>query len=346
MHAAHPSQRRGTRSYHPRVPTTLPRDPLARFLAVAAELTAHKRWWEGPSIPRYAAMHLIAAPGEPAAVAERVDREGRDLVNRQGWFSDLRGGMRFLVAAWLVASGRDPSRFTGECEAIRERFRTAGVRRGGAYEIVAATMLHVAGTGDPTTVHRLQQIYGMMRGHHWWLTGPDDLPACALLAVHDAPLPALETRIEGIYGRLRDRGLSAGSGLQMASHIACMADGTESEVVERFCALHAGFRAAGIQMWDSDLDEIALLSGLAQATDTTVSTVVEHRARIKAELRVAGPTVDFSLACGTAFFAAHAGQPLDARTARDVDLATFAMAANAARIHETSKQAAHGSGGA
>jgi hypothetical protein len=321
-----------------RVTTTIPRDPLGRFLAIAAELVAHKRWWEGPTIVRYAALPLLTASGTSAEVARRVDAEGSALVAQQGWFSDLRGGMRFLVAAWLVAAGRDPRRFTAACEAIRARFRTAGVRRGGAYEVVAATMLHVASAGDERTVRRLQAIYEMMRKHHWWLTGPDDLPACALLALRPEGLPELEARIEGIYSRLRDRGLAAGSGLQMASHIACTAEGSESEIVERFCALHAGFRTAGIAMWDSDLDEVALLSTLTQPAATTVRTVVEHRARIKEELRVAGPTVDFSLACGTTFFSAHGGRTLDATTSRDVDLATFAMAANAARIHEAAKQ--------
>jgi hypothetical protein len=211
-----------------RVTTTIPRDPLGRFLAIAAELVAHKRWWEGPTIVRYAALPLLTASGTSAEVARRVDAEGTALVAQQGWFSDLRGGMRFLVAAWLVAAGRDPRRFTAACEAIRARFRAAGVRRGGAYEVVAATMLHVASAGDERTVRRLQAIYEMMRQHHWWLTGPDDLPACALLALRPEGLPELEARIEGIYSRLRDRGLAAGSGLQMASHIACTAEGSES----------------------------------------------------------------------------------------------------------------------
>ncbi|MEZ5963800.1 MAG: DUF4003 family protein [Planctomycetota bacterium] len=321
---------------------TVPSDPLGRFIAIASELAAHKRWWEGPTLVRYAALPLVLAPGAPAALAERVDCEGGALVKEQGWFSDLRGGMRFFVAGWLVASGRVPSGFTSACEAIRERLRAASVRRGGAYEVVAITMLHVAGGGDETTVQRLQQIYEMMRRHHWWLTGPDDLPACALLALRGGDVPGIEARVEGVYERLRQHGISAGSGLQMASHIACLVPASEADVVQRFVALHSGFKANGVQMWDSDLDEIALLCLLDQDAETTVRTVLDHRAELKAKLRVSGPTVDFSLACGTAFLAAHAGVDLDRRLSLDIELANFAMAANAARIHEAAKQASHG----
>jgi hypothetical protein len=160
------------------------------------------------------------ADGDPAALAARVDASGSALAKEQGWFSDLRGGLRFLVAAWLAASGRVPTTFTTECEAIRERLRAAGVRRGGAYEVIAITMLHVARAGDDPTIHRLHKIYEMMKMHHWWLTGPDDLPACALLALRGGDLVNIETRVEGFYTKMRERGVSAGSGLQMASHIA------------------------------------------------------------------------------------------------------------------------------
>ncbi len=320
--------------------SSLPRDPLARFLAVAKELTAHKQWFEGPTVVRYAALHLLLAEGDPVPLAARVAAESVSISKQQAWFNDLRGAMRFVIAGWLAASGRDPATFSAACEAIRARFRTAGVRRGGAYEVVAATMLHVAGAGDDAHVRRLQQLYEMMKQHHWWLTNPDDLPACALLAMRGGELGAIEARIEGIYGRLRDSGLSAGSGLQMASHILCLASGSEFDVVARFRALHDGFIAADIQMWDTDRDEIALLCTLAQDSATIVRTVGEHRAKIKEELKVAGPSVSFSLACGTAFFAAHAGKVLDKQTALDVELATLAMAANAAHIHETTKRAA------
>jgi hypothetical protein len=320
------------------VSSTLPRDPLARFLSIAKELAAHKQWFEGPTVIRYAALALLVAEGDAASLAGRVAADSLAISKQQTWFSDLRGAMRFVIAGWLAASRHEPAGFTAACEAIRGRFRIVGVRRGGAYEIVAATMLHVADAGDEAHVRRLQQLYEMMKRHHWWLTNPDDLPACALLSVRGGDLVLIEQRIEAIYARLRESGLSAGAGLQMASHILAMAPGSDADVVNRFRALHDGFIAAGIQMWDTDFDEVALLCTLHQDAAQTVRTVVDHRAQIKEQLRVAGATVNFSLACGTAFFAAHSGQVLDKRMALDVELATLAMAANAAHLHEASKR--------
>jgi hypothetical protein len=320
----------------------MPRDPLARFLAVTRELAGHKHWFEQVTLVRYAALPLLVAQGEPAPLAARVAADGEAIRREQSWFSDLRGSMRFVVAAWLAAWEREPQTFAAACERIRGLFRTVGVRRGGAYEIVAATMLHVAGAGDEATVQRLQRIYATMREQHWWLTGPDDLPACALLAVRGGDLAAMASRIELFYRRLREHGLRAGPGLQMASHILCLAAGSEVEVVARFLALHDEFLAAGIDMWDTDRDEIALLCALPQDPAVTVRNVVAHRAEIRGGLRFLGPTVSFSLACGTAFFSAYAGQTLSGQTVRDVELATLAMAANAAHVHETTKRAAHG----
>jgi hypothetical protein len=323
------------------VSAAIPRDPLARFLEIAACLTARKHWWEGANVARYAALPLVLADGAPADVAARVDVESAAMANEASWFSDLRGAMRWVIAAWVAAAGREARSFTAACEAIRARFRAAGVPRGGAYEIVAAAMLHVAQADDDVGVRRMQQIYETMKGHHWWLTGSDDLPAAALLATVDDGVAAMTQRIEDIYQRLRGTGIKPGSGLQMASHILYLAPGREAQVTARFGSLHEGFRAAGIRMWDADLDELALLCLLPWDGARTVRTVVEHRAAIKAGIRVGSPTASFSFACGTAFLEAHAGASLEPRLRRDVDVATLAMAANAAEIRQTEKRA-HG----
>ena len=180
---------------------------------------------------------------------------GAEALGRQAsWFSDLRGSLRHLVAAWLAAAGESPEPFHGACEAIRARFRAVGLRRGASYEIVAAVMLHIAGAGDEGHVRKMQQFYEAMKKHHWWLTGPNDLPACALMTVLGGEVATLERRMEDLYGRLRERGLSAGSGTQTASHLLALAPGREADLVARFVALHDAFVAAGVQMWDADRD--------------------------------------------------------------------------------------------
>lgn len=321
---------------------TLPRDPLARFLSLARELADQRHWWEASNVVRYAALPLIVAPGEPKPLVARVVAAADAMSKQAGWFSDLRGSLRHLVSAWLAAAELPVDRFHAACEVIRGRFRSADLRRGGSYEIVAAVMLHLAEAGDDAHVRQMQRIYTVMKKHHWWLTGANDLPACALLALLGGDISRMEVRIEAIYQRLRERGLSAGSGTQTASHLLHLAPGHEAELVARFMALHDAFVSAGVQMWDADRDELALLCLLEQDVAATVRTVVEHRAQIRAQLAHSSVVASFSQACGTAFFAAHAGASLDAGLARQVQIALLAMATNAACVLETSKAAARG----
>jgi hypothetical protein len=322
------------------MPLTVPRDPLARFLDIAIALGQEKRWWENRSILRYAALPLVLAPGEPAQVASRAAAGGRALAEQSGWFGDLRGAMRWVITALLAADGRDPARAGEAIAAVRERFRAAGVRRGGAYELVAAAMLHLAGRTGESDVRRLHDVYEGMKKHHWWLTGPEDLPACALLAVHGGELAAMSARIEGLYALLRGSGLAAGDGLQMASHVLALTRGNEDQLAARFLELHRGFQGQGIKMWDCDRDELALLCLLDEPAARTVARVVEHRAQIRSRLGQVGPTTGFSFACGTAWLAAYAGATLQPPLDRDVQIANLAMATNAANALRQQQAAA------
>ncbi|MGE3174363.1 MAG: DUF4003 family protein [Planctomycetota bacterium] len=309
---------------------TFPDDPLARFLDLADGLVAEKSWWEDRTIVRYAALPLVTADGDAPALVRSAVQAAATLKEEAGWASDLRSTLRYVLAAFAIAEGGGVRGFVKACEALRTRFRDQGVRRGGVFERTAAAMLHVGGAGRDQDVARMQKIYETMKQHHWWLTGPEDLPACALLTVHGGDPDGMPQRIEAIYQRLRDGGLSAGDGLQMASHVLYLAPGSAAEATERFLQLHRGFLDQGIRMWDSDRDELAILCLLATDTQRTLRTVIDHRQRIRERLRHVGPTASFSFACGTAFLHALAGEPVDDALRRDLTVANLMMATNAA----------------
>lgn len=189
-------------------------------------------------------------------------------------------------------------------------------------------------------MRHLQRIYVSMREHHWWLTGPGDLPACALLTVQGGDVTRMTSRIESMYGRLREQGLGAGDGLQLASHVLCLAPGTVPEATNRMLALHAGFKAHGIQMWDCDRDELAVLCLLGDEPQKLIDLVADHRARIKEHLSFLGAVTSFSYACGTAFLTARAGQTLGEDLTRTVQVANLVMAVNAALVMQQRQQAA------
>lgn len=320
--------------------TTLPADPLSRFLELANALTTEKAWWEDRSVLRFAALPLVTSAGNATALAKAALAAGHELGKGAGWSSDLRTSLRTVLAAFVVAGDGDPVRFRGACDRLRDRFRALSIRRGGGYETIAAAMLHLRGCESDADVARVKAVYETMKAHHWWLTGPEDLPCSALLSVHgDAPA-AMPARIESIYGRLRDSGLRSGDGLQMASHVLYLARGDAHQVADRFLRLHQGFLAHGIQMWDCDRDELAILCLLDEDTALTTATVVKHRERIRKELRHVGPTTSFSYACGTAFLTALAGKPVDERLLRDLTIANLLMATNAAMLLQQQRAAA------
>ncbi len=322
------------------MPLAIPRDPLATFIAIVQELKEHQRWFDDRTILRYAALPLVVAKGDPATIAARAVADGKTVAENAGWFSDLRGSMRYVLAALAVAAAVDIHELSRALEAIQARFREVGVRRGGAFETIAAAMLHFAGRSSPSDVLRLQRIYVSMREQHWWLTGPGDLPACAMLTVDGGDVTAMTSRIEGMYNRLREKGMGAGDGLQLASHVLCIAPGSVAEATDRMLALHAGFKKHGIQMWDCDRDELAVLCLTGTAPQKLIELVIDHRARIKEQLSFVGAVTSFSYACGTAFLAACAGQPSDEALARNVQVANLVMAGNAALVMQQRRQAA------
>lgn len=321
----------------------MPSDPVARFLAIATTLTAEKAWTADRTVVRYGALPLVTAPGDPKALARRAISIAETLKADSRWGSELRGSMRYVLAGVVVARELSAVAFLDACERIRQRCRAAGVRRGGPYELVASAMLHIGGADSEIGVGRMQRIYETMKAHHWWLTGPDDLPACALLATHGDEPSVMPARIEAIYARLRAAGLSASDGLQLASHVLYLAPGRDLEVADRFLALHRGFLAAGIRMWDSDRDELALLCLVDEDPRRTIDLVVDHRARIREGLHGTGPTTSFSFACGTAFLELLANRPADANRQSDLDVANLAMATNAATVLQNQRAAAHAS---
>lgn len=285
-------------------PFVLPRDPLRRFVEIYEALNERRGWLQDAMPLRFSALTLATCDGPPAAVAEAVYRVSAALRARAGWFGPLNSPVRFVLAAILVRNGDDPEAFCDEVERASGLFREAGLRRGSIYEVVAILLLRgpeVDQNLDAGAVLRFKSVYEDMKRHHWWLTGPEDYPACALVAARPEPVESAGLRIERFYGSLRDEGFSAGDPLQMVSHILALNPAKEAAVVRRFVDLRAGFKDAGVSMWQSDWDELALLTFVDAPVAEIVARVLAHR-EVMAELRPRPDrSLTFSLACGTAF---------------------------------------------
>jgi hypothetical protein len=217
--------------------------------------------------------------------------------------------------------------------------RELGMRRMEVYEFVAILAMRIRGALAPieaSRVQRLHDIYEQMKRHHWFLTGPEDYPACAFLAGQDRSPEDIAARANAIYEGLRTRANAwRGDPLQTASNMLALSPLEPDELVDRFVTLAIDFDAAGIRIRQGEYDEVAVLCFLAQPAKRIVEAVVEYTAKIRERLRWANKSIAFGLACNLAFVRLLGNDPelgalADAKTLLDMQTIIAARQAAAA----------------
>lgn len=282
----------------------LPHDPLARFCDLYAALNAERGWWNDASPLRFAAVAALSCPGDAGAVAAAIRGTADALKAESGWFGTLTSQLRFVVAALLVLHEDRVPDFLAEVRRVRELFRHTGVRRTAVHETMAILILRLQARQQPIThsvVDQFTAIFQEMKKYHWWLTGPEDLPACALLARHQVPAGEIGAEIESIYTALPRAGCSTGDPLQTAANILYLAGLGPDEAAGRYAALMVGFRAAGVSIWQSDYDELAILTFLDHPAERVIETVLRHREVMKGLRPQPDRLLTFNLAASIAF---------------------------------------------
>jgi hypothetical protein len=239
-------------------------------------------------------MAAITCPGDPQQVADAIGAAAAELKQRAGWFGELTGSLRFLVAALLVQADDRPAEFMAEVDRVRAMFREARLSRGGSYEVLAVLMLRGSAKAPVSTadIERFQAIYQQMRTYHWWLTGVADFPACAVLTRQPGSPESIGEQTEAIYQELHAAGFKKGDPLQTAANLLYLAHDRPATVAARFRALADAFRNAKERIWQSEYDELAILSLLK----VSASQVVERVRAVHEALREVRPRPDRSLA--------------------------------------------------
>lgn len=252
-------------------------DLLARFSAIYNALRRTGDWRDRPAWLRFAAQVGVCCPLDPTDVAARIRSAADVLRGAGGWFSDLSAPWRFVLAALLVQDGIDARTFAQGLAADHELFRAVGLRPGGMYESMAIGILRHLDSGrlEPRQVDRVRQLYEGLKRHHWWLTGPDDLPACACLTAIAGPAEAIVERIEDHHLRLRQCGFTLGNHLLHAACLLALPDLPPGAAVSRFVALAEAFKAQASSIWHEDYDAVALLCLLDHEADLVVSRMRE-----------------------------------------------------------------------
>jgi len=284
----------------------IPPRPLQRFCDLYRAIMQDRKWYQDPMALRYCALVLTATAGSPSDVARSFRSAADELQSQARWFGVLKTNVRFLVAADLVRRDQPVGRFRARLDEARKAFRAAGLPRNEMLETVALMILeqtHGDGVLPAVAAPLLRGHYDAMRANHRWITGSDDLPACALFAGRGLQPAATARRCEAIYDGLRAEGMGRGNAQQLASHIMCLGDGAPADLVRRFADLHRRFKDAGVAMWVTDYDELASLATLDVAPDQIVRTVLDHRGTIASLDPKPDRSMSFSLAAGTAVLA-------------------------------------------
>lgn len=282
----------------------LPADPLNRFRDLYEELNAERGWFGDPSSLRFAAMTAVTCQGSPAEVAFAIRSTAQEIKRLSGWFGELNSSLRFIVSAILVLNRDRASDFFAEVEHGRELFRQASLRRGGIYETIAILILRLQNDLGPITaetVVRFKAIYEEMKRYHWWLTGPDDFPACAILVGQKASPGEIGAAIERIYQALNETGFSTGDPLQTAANLLYLSRLAPAVVAQRYFELASGFRKSGVAIWQSDYDELAILTFLGHSPYRVVERVLEHRKAMEELKPKPDRSLTFNLAASIAF---------------------------------------------
>jgi hypothetical protein len=281
-----------------------PEDPLQRFRDIYEALNKERGWASSASPLRFAAMTAVTCPGRPAEVATAIRDKADEIKTASGWFGTLNSQLRFVVGAMLMLRNDTVDDLLDEVKRVRQLFREASLRRATVYETMAILILRFQAGREPirtAAVERFKAIYEEMKRYHWWLTGPDDFPACAILAGQDETPSRIGHEIERIYNALREEGFSTGDPLQTAANILYLARLEPGTIAHRYRKLADGFRAKSVSIWQSDYDELAILSFLDHPTHVVVDRVLDNRAVMEALRPKPDRSLTFNLAASIAF---------------------------------------------
>lgn len=264
-------------------------------------------WWDATYI-QYASIAALDSTSGPESIADSILESAEQIKKRSGWFGELNSSIRFIIAALLQQNRDNPDAYMDELERVRNEFRKHKIRRGGLYEIVAITILRLCGEKkngiQPITsesIERFQEIHKEMAKHQWWLTSIDDYPSCAVLTMQPENVSEICATSEAIYQALYANGFWKGNPLQDAANLLYLAKDHPASIASRFHEIAETFRSRRVRVWQSEYDEVAVLTFTTEPAEEVVSKVLE----LQAELRTLKPRMSksnaFNLACSLTF---------------------------------------------
>ncbi len=215
-------------------------DLTVRYLEAREAVKSAFRMENDYSFP--VAANLYVAANRPVDEQRLLDCK-RLIKQDAGIFSNFRSSVLVPLACKLALSDDPQSRWdrTQTNYTILKDFFSRS-----EYLALAAMLLtDSASDADvPALAARGKALYRRMRTEHPFLTGQEDSVFAVLLAQSDRTDDALIEDMEACY-RLLDGRFPKGDGLQSASHVLAMTDGTPERKAGRMIALYDAICNAG-----------------------------------------------------------------------------------------------------
>jgi hypothetical protein len=278
--------------------------PLDRYREIIAFLASERDTWGDGIWLRFAAQAAVLCPEEPAVLAGHIRQLAATLCEQASWYQDLGGPTRFMIAAMLIQHHIPVDEFLAEHARASGMMRDAGLRGEGFHATMAVLILRLVPGHQPMSgadASRLKAIYDQMKRYHWWLTGPQDLPACAALAPCPGPAEMVVARAEAFYQRLGEAGLATGDHLRTAASLLTISDLPVEVAVARYRDLERCLEERIGRLYPEHYDAVALLSVL----DHRPEPVIERVSGVRRELDLFQPDLEgsanFIIACDLAF---------------------------------------------
>ena len=262
--------------------------PLERYRTLIGTMVSQNDGWNESFWLRFAAQAVVMCPDSPPLLARRIREIADALLEHSTWYQTLASPARFVVSAMLIQQNIPVARFSAEHARIAEMMSGVGLRHGRFYETVAVLILLMSPDHQPSSMlemERLKAIYDQMKRFHWWLTGPDDLPACAALAQCPGSAEVLVARVEEAYQQLHATGVPTGEHLQTAANLLPLAGIDINQAVARYRGLAAALTERTGALGEAHYDPLALLTLL----DHEPGLVIQRLTAVSNELDLFQP---------------------------------------------------------
>lgn len=262
--------------------------PLERYRELIGALASKNDTFNDSYWLRFSAQIVVLCPDSPPKLAFNIRSVATDLLTCTDWYQVLASPARFVVAAMLIQHRIPVADFITEHAHVTAMMNEIGLRHSRFHEIITVIIIMMTPghrSSSILEIERIKAIYVQMKGYHWWLTGPDDLPACAALAQCPGSPELLGDRVEDAYQQLLEAGIPVGEHLQTAANLLPLSGLDIGPTVRRFKNLIATFKERKGVLTESNYDPMAMLSLL----DLEPELVIDRLLAVAGELDLFQP---------------------------------------------------------